>query len=260
VLVWVFRSALIICILASSNAWAAAWTLAKGSYQAIPSMEFSRYSGYSYANDFFLLPRSGTKLDISTALEYGLSDSLTLGITPHYQHITDHFITDNRSSAVFNELLLRKRFWQQGNRVLSVQPMVKLAASDNFIPVTTMDKAASEVELRILGGQSIFYHNNYHFVNAELAVRQRLTDKITELHSDNTLGIRPYKDWLILSQLFSTVALGNYYYSHSLFATEISAVTPLNDIFSLQFGVTRQWSPGNSLVGNGIILAVWIQL
>jgi hypothetical protein len=239
------------------TAFPAAWTLDKGRSQLISTTSYISYSGYGYDSEGYLISNTATKREASIALEYGLSDSLTLGMIPHYQYLATGG-QDGAYAAGSSEFFLRKRLWYSGNMVLSVQPMLKIATSSPDA-LYMGENASSEAELRLLAGQSIYYRGKYHFINMEAGMRKRFIDNAYELHLDSTVGIRPYKDLLLLTQNFTTIAVGARYYSSSSSATELSLVAPLNDIFSLQMGVTRQWTIGNTVVGNGITIALWMQ-
>lgn len=244
------------------QARSAAWTLDKGTHQLITTFagELNEEQGstrdYTYFNG-----------RITSAYEYGISDSLTFGFTPQYQLLVyeprdasgTYVNSTTASSTASSEFVVRKRLWQNKNMVLSVQPMLKLTASEGISSFNYREKPTSEAEIRLLSGKTVIYKNAYHFVGFEAAYRKRFSRQESELHFDTTLGIRPYKDILLLTQDFSTLLLEGPYDSDALHTTQISAVIPLKGIFSLQFGVSHRWSFSNTLAGNGIIAALWMQ-
>lgn len=163
----------------------------------------------------YIYQRDILDVGINTAFEYGISDTGDA----IYQTLVYHAIdTDSNgmtsaggitySSALASDFFIRKRLWQHRGMVISVQPKLKLVAFDHISSsVHSMNSTASEVAIRLLAGKSIYYKEKYHFMGVEAGLNRR-SAAVNEVHVDSTLGVRPYRNWLLLSQNFTTVTLG----------------------------------------------------
>jgi hypothetical protein len=285
-----------------NSSQAAAWTQGRGTGQIITS-----FSGYSSSRYF---DREGdshksnvifTKTDVNPLIEYGLTDDLTVGVNINMQnwlfHKKDYAapVYDFRQCGVVSnlkasdisvnqvqaEVLLRKKLWDNGRTVFSVQPSIQSPCM--FIENGDLNIAdnAPDAELRLLSGYAFKWEpkgvirrpfaGQYHFLNAELAYRKRDEKFADQIKIDGTAGFRANDKLLLLGQVFSTfsaepenirgVIANNILYTEKddfySVKAQLSAIRQFNKNASIQLGVYNEVLGKNSGHGSGILLAWW---
>lgn len=255
---------LIAAFLLPSPAIAAAWTLEKGTGQAINTFSYYNYKDTSSNENI-------TAAVFNPYIEYGLTESITVGASPRFQS------ESGNGESVSGDFFMRKRLWRNDNTVVSVQPLFQLP--DSYNPVSGSSKDTPQAELRLLVGHSFDAPNLPPlFWNVELAYRTPFNDP-GELYIDNTLGIKFNPRWMLLLQVFGTYVQndtqntsttsidtsGNTLttessisYAHFDTVAQISVVHPITRDISIQTGAFTRMVDGEPGQGNGFIVSVWI--
>ncbi|MGQ3675023.1 hypothetical protein ACT6QH_05950 [Xanthobacter sp. TB0139] len=224
---------------APHHAHAGAWTLKEGAGQAILQTSLL-HSNQEYGPDSRLYSsRPFDKTEISLLFEYGARDWLTLIAAPQFIHVK----LGAPDSASYTGLGyvdagVRTRLWQDENRVVSAQGILRLSGTGNASSAAAAGYENTEIDLRLLGGLSFSLWGRPSFLDVQLAQRFRFDDPPDEVHLDITLGIRTAPRWQMLIQSFNVVSEGAgkgpwYGVSH--------------EYYKLQFGLAWQWRPNLTL-------------
>lgn len=225
------------------NAFSAAWTQAQGETQLI--LNLSAYSSENYFDGNSNKNSSEVKFnkfEINPFIEYGLTDTITIGSNVSTQlwrfdkKGSNSAIFDFRQCGLFSntpgdiintsiiesEFFFRKRLYKKNNLVFSVQPLVKAPCisvqngSFEFIDKTT------DIEMRFLAGYGFEWNpdiqianikrpfaGQYHFLNLEAAYRKRSSLFSDQIKFDGTAGFRLKNNLLLMGQMFTAISTGD---------------------------------------------------
>lgn len=255
---------LITAFLLPAPLYAAAWTLEKGTGQAINTFSYYNYKDTSSGDSI-------TAAVFNPYIEYGWCDDVTLGISPRFQS------ESGNGESMSGDVFVRKRLWHNDTTVISVQPLFQLPGSYNPASGGSMNDAQGE--LRLLIGHSIDMPNLPPlFWDGELAYRTDLNGP-GELHIDSTVGVKFTPRWMVLMQVFGTsvqddtqttstttvdtsgnslTTKSDISYAHFDTIAQISVVHPVVDDISIQAGVFTRLVDADPGKGNGFIVSIWV--
>lgn len=274
----------ILLTLVPLQAVAAAWTLEKDSI-AIYTNAFY-YSTNAYFNEDSKRQNQPRyrKYELNIYSEYGWTDELTLGTSFSLDAVhgdagvvSTPSLTGNIQTrySMWNyglsdpSLFLRWRIWENESTVLSVQPWLKLPSLYLRDSLPRGGTTQSDMEMRLLGGHSFEWNNQYHFVNLESGYRKRFGHPSDQLRADISVGFRLSAQLMILSQLFTTWRLNvpdmtrftqNTADDYNLVKPQLSAVYQLTQHTHLQAGAFYHAYGRNTGNGSGLLLSVWHRL
>jgi Putative MetA-pathway of phenol degradation len=269
---WIARSVVVAvsAALLSTPAFAGAWTLKEGTGQAILT------TSYYVTTDRFDADRhrvSGTrfeKVTINPYLEYGLTDGITLGLSPEYEFLQDHVGAgriDRTNGFGDVETFARGRLWHDDWSVLSVQGLVRAPTGYDDGRSPALGYGHVDLEGRVLYGLSGKLGGTSWYTDVEAGLRKRYGPPADEARVDLAIGWRPVPDWLLLAQSFNTQGLRNASGStaaqangpdYDSFKLQLSAVYALSERVSVQAGGWRELGGRNAGAGNGGLLALWL--
>lgn len=257
---------------APSPARAGAWTQKEGEGQAI--LTLSRYQ----ADSFWDADRNKqdqqryTKWELTPYLEYGLTDWLTLGAQPSFQHVESKDNdggTSRNSGLADTEIFLRERLWQQDGSVFSIQQWVKVPGGYDKRDMPGLGYGQVDAELRLLYGWGGTAFGLSVFIDGEAGFRKRWESPADEVRMDLTAGIRPIPRLLLMAQSFNTIGLRNADRGgplvlpsapdYDLHKIQLSAVVDLDERFSLQLGGYKDIAGRNTGSGSALLAALWIK-
>ena len=264
-------AAVLLWTLAPGPALAGAWTLERGTGQVILTTSYyatvDRFDSHRHRVDGSRFE----KVTINPYMEYGLTDGVTLGLSPEYQFLESHAgggRTDKTNGFSDVETFARGRLWHDDWSVLSVQGMVKAPTgySEKRTPALGYDQV--DLEGRVLYGLSGNLVGTSWYTDAQAAYRKRFGSPADEVRVDLTFGWRPVEDWLLLAQSFNTMGLRNASGSsvaqtdgpdYDSFKIQLSAVYSLTEQVSVQAGGWREIGGRNAGAGNGALVALWLK-
>lgn len=258
----------LLCTFWSATGQSAAWTLPRGSGEAIVTMTY-----YTVDQRFDLdgnrtsQPRF-TKLDTEAFAQFGVTDEITAGVNLRLQHLSSDSGGGTASSTGIGEtdIFVRKRLLQLLNTVISVQGLIKTPELSSVEPALGFGQ--TDLELRLLAGNSGSLLIGSYFVDVEGALRRRFGAPADEFRADATVGVRPRGKWMFMLQSFNTVGLGDENgaavvqtsgldaHRHQL---QLSAVYELAPMLSLQAGVLRDVAGEDSGAGTALVAGVWLR-
>ncbi|MFD2265077.1 hypothetical protein ACFSM5_19390 [Lacibacterium aquatile] len=245
------------------SASAGAWTQGEGTGQLITTLTWYR-TDTTYSADGVRTGGSDySRFELSPLLEYGATDSLTIGAQPRYQWLSHD--RANGSSASSNgladiDLSARQRIWRSDNSVLSLQGLVKLPGTSNDSRRPGIGSEQIDLEPRILFGHGFTVGSWSGFLNLEGAYRFRLQEPADEIRFDATLGLRPVPDWLLLVQQLNTIGVSNEHgggSDYDVYKTQLSVVYDVSSAVSIQLGGYVEQGNRNIDPGHALFTALW---
>jgi protein XagA len=262
-----YRLCLLLAAFCPVAAHAGAWTLPPGDGMFIVT------GSYDSADEFF--DNSGNRIAQATYekyegmayVEYGLADGITAGANLSYQRVRQDNAADNTNYGLGDsELFLRLRLWQQGNFVVSAEPLVKVPSPESSDDLPAIGSRHPDAGLGINAGFNFKALGLDHFVDTSLSYRYRFGDPEDQLRAGATLGLAVTPELMILPQAFFTWRMddpataaftqssGDDYDRTTL---QLSVVYKFNEKLWLQAGAFSHIDGTNAGGGDGVLFAVW---
>ena len=254
--------ALFALVLSASAVTAGAWTEPKHTWFTITSFDMtSAGKGYDAASRADA-PIKFNKLYVKNLVEYGLNDRITL-------YGVSDYVLANATWADEEPVKARDASFEAGVRyritdrigVLSVQSSYKQAGPFDLSNSVGLDSARI-VEARVLYGTSFKLWDRDGFADVEAAQRWISQPRPDETVLDLTAGLWLGSKTMVMLQNFNVISGGDAEFPYTYFRThkiELSVVRSLSDRWSVQLGGFISPAGQNSLVEQGVSLALWIQ-
>lgn len=198
------------------------------------------------------------KTEIYLNGEYGLTDDLTLILTPSFRDIDIEGGPDT-NGLNFIEAGARYRIASSGSTNFSLQGTVRIPGEQSRDFFAQTGRMGTEIDLRGTLGTSF---GQGGFFEAEAGYRFRTDDPPNEFHADFALGVRPAPKFLLLANSFNTFSDGSgrgvftHYRYHNLF---LSGVYDVSDHVSLQLGGMGTLGGENALRERGLLAGLWFR-
>lgn len=247
---------------APGSSFAAAWTFDARHGQAIVTATPSRASEAFDTSRTLSKTTRYQKIDVQTLMEYGLTNRLTLILSPGLQHVEIGTGAGSRSGdPYYVEAGARYRFVKSGNWVLSGQTTVRWAGnSGGTANATPVDDTGTEIDIRGLFGYAFSFAHRPSFIDVQVGHRFRSGNEPDEVHADVTFGIRPSPKWLLLAQSFNVISEGAGrpgFPSYDYLKFQPSVVYQLTKRAALQVGGFTTFTGRHSIQENGVVLGAW---
>lgn len=197
----------------AERAWGGAWLLAPGEGRAIVYSVFSESSqAFDFRGQLICEPQY-RKFELGTYIEYGVTDWLTLSISPAYDRIHGHpfdpllpslKVPPGRMYRGGGEsgAAARIRLYQTENTVLSFQAGLQTRGASLAGPMSPFElRRAPSLELRTAAGTTATIFGKESFIDAEAAYRF-YAKQPGEWRFDLTFGVRPVPGMLLMLQNF----------------------------------------------------------
>jgi len=259
------RSALLLSLLAGFGCWgrsanAGAWTLPAGDTQIISGVILSNATE-SFDDFGRAIPIYYRKILLQSYAEHGLTDDLTLILSPEYAIASEE--GPNQPLIHANDFAiqggLRYRLIDTFG-ILSAQATYKSAGAFDM-SVSVNHDSGSEIELRLLYGLNFKFFGRDAYFDAEVAQRWITGARPDETPIDLTVGLHWSEKLTIMAQSFNIIAAGNgdppyrYYRSHKL---ELAMVQRLWKGVYLESGAYFSPTGQNALVERGTDASIWV--
>lgn len=292
---------ILVYLLFSGNASAAAWVQNQGKGQLIVNL--SKYRSTYFFDSNGKRINSGNifeKYEINPFAEYSITNNITIGINPVLQYWNVAGPAGSAAHTGFrecgtsllvngtgagggmftSEIFLRRKMFEAGNAVFSMQPLVKIPCLFVTGTGTSVAWNAYDIELRGLAGYSFEWHpqignttlfaGQSHFTGLEVAYRGRGGNSSDQVRIDGTAGLRLNEKILLLGQFFSTTGtkkentvLAAFNENNlqsggfSSLKLQVSAVAQRKKNISAQLGLYTEKTGRNAGSGSGVILSMW---
>jgi hypothetical protein len=243
----------------SASAHASAWPQKQGEGQVIATGVTSHSDkGFDAAGRTVDID-DYDKDEVYLLAEYGVTDDLTVMVTPSYSHV-DVASGDKTSGPGYTELGARYRVASSDRSVFSLQASFRIPGKKRRDSIAQIGATDSEIDLRALAGTSFKLGGTDVFADFQGGYRIRNGGPPSEFRYDATFGIRPAAKLLLLAQSFNVVSDGagsgiftKYRYSN-LYASAVYDVTPE---WSVQAGVLGTIAGRNALRERGVLVGLW---
>ncbi|MGL5138770.1 MAG: hypothetical protein ACRC7G_13485 [Beijerinckiaceae bacterium] len=238
-----------------------AWPQAAGKGQAISTLTFSR--SFSPKNAFGQRSRF-TKAELGVFIEYGLTDTLTIGALPRFEFRENRFgmQADTNRGLSDSDIFLRSVLWRDNASVLSLQGTVIVPGGYDRRARLPLGDGAFGYEARLLAGHNFKVGEMPAFVELQVGYRFRAGSPADIVKVDATLGLRPADKWLILLQSLSDFSVRNQGTGGTDFDVsklQISVVREIAPNVSIQLGAYKEIYGRNLNRGAAVLTALWIR-
>lgn len=202
-----------------------------------------------------------SKYELSTYIEYGAADWITLILQP----TLGRNLKEGPPFGVYYgpgsvEAGARVKIGEYETAVFSTQATIHIPGSRNVANPALIGNTGYEFDARLLAAMPFEIAGFTGFADAQLGYRMRGGGPPNEFRADFTLGFRPAAKLLLLAQSFNILAPANgspgfpHMRQHKL---QASAVWNFRANYSLQSGVFTTVSGRNARPESGYFSAVW---
>ena len=259
----------VIAIASPLFAHAAGWTQAEGDIQTITTAR------YYTTNEFFNndgdrrnQPRY-TKYEINPYIEYGLTDSLTLGFNAFADYVTQNPPALARDSNIMLsdvEVFGRFRIAQGADWVFSLQPLIKFPSLYEYDNAPRSGSEFWDAEISAQAGKNFTWWNRTHFTTFTAGYRHRFETPKDQFKLEWTTGLRLDDRWQITPQISYTGrvdSVSNPTFTQSgqddynLLKLQLGALYALSETVSVEAGGFLHSQGENTGSGGGVMLAIW---
>jgi hypothetical protein len=243
---------------------ASAWTLPKGHGQIITTTSLYRSRG-GFDDQGQPVPSAQyERVEISSYVEYGLSDRLTIGAEPRHQWASaGSGGAQTRAQAPGDlDLFARYHVLSHGPWTSAFQALAKFPVySHSLVPAP--GNGRREYEARFAIGRNFSVIGVSAFMDAELAYRMGTHGVADQVKSDFTIGLGPIGRFELLLKAYRTTSVGDgdgragsYY---DLYKAELSGLMRVSRGVSLEFGAGRDLSGNRVGLGHSASIALWLR-
>lgn len=256
----------------TSSALAGAWTRDAGDLLLVTTGVY--YSSDRYFDQDGQTKPQGefSKYELNPYLEYGLTDSLTLGANFFAQYLEQEAITGESNDnwgLTDTELFARQRLLQGESWVVSFQPLIKLPSFYYHDELPKGGNNRFDLEASLLGGYSFSLWSLYHYADIRFGYRHRLDYRLhDQLRMDAKLGLSLSDRWQLIPALAYTHALGNTQSSafaesglndYDLLKVECSLLYRWNEQLYLSAGLFSHMDGTQTGKGHGMMVSTGYQ-
>jgi hypothetical protein len=245
----------------AAAAYGGAWTLPEGQGQVIAGVIATRSThAFDDDGDPFSIP-TYNKVEAELLMEYGMTDWLTMLISPGLLSVDIDAPTNAESTGPgYFDIGARVRLWSDPTSVLSVQVVGSLPGQHDDTNPAEIGNTDSELDLRVLYGRSFTILDCPAFVDAQFAWRFRFDEPPNEARIDLTLGVRPHPRFMLLAQSFNTISDGtaeNIFEDGREHKIQLSAVWNVTEKWAVQLGGIATIAGEDALRQRGVVAALW---
>ncbi|QPQ55420.1 hypothetical protein IC614_02070 [Allosphingosinicella flava] len=245
-----------------SGAWAQGFVMERGEGRVIVTGIYS-HSSKQFDDDGDVIDiMDYRQAQIYLNGEYGLTDDLTLLLTPSFRDISiDDRPERDETGFQFVDIGARYRVAHIGNTHFSVQAKVRIPADTFRDELAQVSIEGTAYDFRGQIGHGFQMGGKDAFIIGDAGYTVREDDPPNEIHADVIFGYRPAPRVLLLANLYNTFSDGegrngfpDYRY-HNLF---LSGVYDINDTVSLHLGGLMTVDGENALRERGLLLGAWL--
>lgn len=241
---------------AATQAQAQAFTQEQGHGRVITSLLWSdSHKGFNDDGHSVDIPNY-KKTEVYFLAEYGLTDELTLLLTPSVRDVSVEGGSDSKGLG-YTDVGARYRVGHTGNFVFSVQGLARFPGKNRRDVLAQVGVTDMEYDLR---GQAGYTFGKGSFAILEGGYRFRAGDPPNAFNLDATLGLRVAPKLLLLASSYNTISDGRGqgvfapYRYHNVY---LSGAYDLSRHVTLQLGASGTVAGRNALRERGLLAGVW---
>lgn len=203
------------------------------------------------------------KFEVSAFAEYGLTDTMTLFSRVARQDVSldTASVTDSAYGYAASELGVRQRLWKGDWAVISAQTSLLLPGAGENVNDLRFGGGSTDMESRVLVGQSFEWGGWNGFAEAQLGYRKRGDGYADEARLDIAFGLKPTKRFEVMAQgyLIDSLAGARPGRSYNSARLHVSALWWIKSDRGLQAGYYRTVRGKNIIQENAFIVSHWIR-
>jgi len=200
----VFAALFLLPLLHPNPAHAGAWTREKGTGLAVANATYYATSEYFDDAGELQKQRHFSKRELNLYTEWGWRDSTTLGAN---LFVSDVDQGSSNQSLSNTELFLRQRVYHDGERVISLQPLIKLPTLSRHDRTPRAGSKSADAELALLYGETLDILSPRDFSDSLVALRYRSDNLSPQLRFESRLGLNIYGNLWAIPALYVTQSL-----------------------------------------------------
>jgi hypothetical protein len=190
--------------------------------------------------------------------EYGLTNDLTLLLTPSYQGV-DVNGTDKTTGLGYTDIGARYRIAHGDNWIISVQGLARIPGKKRADRAAQIGRTDAEYDMRA----GVGYSFGSSFISLEGGYRLRAGDPPNEFHADFTFGTQLAPRLSLMASSYNSFSDGRgvniFNQSYRYNDVYPSLVYELTKNFSVQAGYFATISGRNALRQRGPTLGLWVK-
>ena len=196
------------------------------------------------------------KTEVYFAAEYGVTDDLTLLVTPSLRDVSVQGGDDSRGLG-YTDVGARFRLAHGSDFVLSAQGLVRFPGMKRRDSLAQVGVTDTEYDLRLQGGYTF---GRGSFAIVEGGYRLRAGDPPNAINIDATLGIRAAPRLLLLASSYNAISDGagrgvfRAYRYHNLY---LSGAYDVGRHVTVQLGASGTLAGRNALRERGLLAGLW---
>ena len=200
-----------------------------------------------------------TKTEIYFLGEYGLTDDLTLLLTPSLRVISVQNGPDSTNLG-YTDVGARYRVVNAQNFIVSLQGKARIPGQTQRNSLAQIGQTDAEFDFR---GQFATTFGKGSFASLETGYRLRSGEPPNEFHIDATLGLRATDKLLFTANSFNVISDGRgsgiFSSPHRYHNVFLGGAYDLSSQVTLQLGVTGTLDGRNALRERGGFASVWVR-
>jgi hypothetical protein len=154
-----------------------------------------------------------TMVEFSPLIEYGVSDSFTLGMQPKYRKVwieSAEGMTDSNSGLAESDFFARQRLWGRNEASLALQVGVKVPISPDEDARVALGRDQYDGEIKLAYGNRHTLGNGRIFYSGETGYTKRWEVPADEAFFNAFIGWAPGgSSWSFILRSANTVSVGN---------------------------------------------------
>lgn len=249
---------------AVSPAVAGPWPVPEGEVFAVNTLTFHRADNGDDGRGLSTGDGTLTRWEYSPYIEYGLTDTITLGANPRFQHVVQETGQGDNTTTGFGDLDLFARTvaWRDDYSILAFQGLVKVPTGYDKDANPALGNGQVDLDPRVLFGHGFSLGSWPSFAEVQLGYRYRFGDPSDEVRVDTTIGTNPTDDIMVMLQTFNIVGISNETNNGSdfdLYKVQFSGVYDVTPNVALQLGGYSEVAGRNINLGEALFTAVWLR-
>jgi len=233
------------------TALASAWTRPGGDLLILAPTSYT-YADESFddSGDRVDRPDEFTMVEFSPLIEYGVTDSFTVGMQPKYRKVwieAADGTTDSNSGLAESDFFVRQRLWSGGDASLAVQIGAKVPVSPDENANVPLGRDQYDGEIKLAYGNRHTVGSGRIFYSGEAGFTKRWEVPADEAFFNAFIGWAPGgSSWSFILRSANTVSVGN---DDNDDDAEVLITLPDYNRYAAQFMTSYRFGNSVSLVG-----------
>lgn len=211
---WPLGAVALIAGLIPPKAAGSAWTRPDGSLLILMPTSYT-YVDESFDDNGDREDRADefTMVEFSPLIEYGVTDSFTLGMQPKYRKVwieDAEGLTDSNSGLAESDFFVRQRLWSHDEASLAIQLGVKVPISPDENARVALGRDQYDGELKLAYGNRHTLGGGRLFYSGEAGFNKRWEVPADEAFFNAFIGWAPQgSSWSFILRAANTISVGN---------------------------------------------------